>query len=515
MPIKPVEPFANNWAYLKTELSWLDRLLRVAVARRRQETKEVDRVAQSKADRVTSHWWKGLVSLGIEPAYDDSPKPPTTGNSTLKSSYQQQLEARIQMSCQRGIDLGLPLLRERLKLTMFEKNLILMSLAPELNQRYVQIYNYLQGDNLQVKTNLLTVDLALRLLCRNDAEWQQARQALTTTSPLIQNGWLKLLSSPEETLLNRRLQLADTLVNYLLAEQPAPADLEKLLATPPTSESIHPPLLATWYPRVKWSDLILPTATTDVLQHLCHRMQLQTQAQIIGSESTADVDSGAQLSPAYGPGLIVLLVGTAGTGKTLAAEAIAAALNTALTGVDLALSCPGNHGELMQATATQTSQILLVKSAQIWFGRSSLIETAELHRWLHTQRQRPSITLLSVQMLQSIKPSWRQRCDYVVQFTFPDPAARLQLWKRAFPPQISLERKINWSTLARQLPVSGGEIQAIAQAAVGHATMESQPPKVKLHHLQLALEQKGKKLKLGKAKNMPDDITLGYDPTRD
>ena len=56
-----VEPFASNWAYLKVELNWLERLLMVSAARQRKETRDVNRVARSAVDRATSHWWQGLI----------------------------------------------------------------------------------------------------------------------------------------------------------------------------------------------------------------------------------------------------------------------------------------------------------------------------------------------------------------------------------------------------------------------------------------------------------------------
>jgi len=58
-----IAAFADNWAYLKTELAWLDRLLMVAVARQKRDLQELDDFALSSEDRVTSHWWKGIISL--------------------------------------------------------------------------------------------------------------------------------------------------------------------------------------------------------------------------------------------------------------------------------------------------------------------------------------------------------------------------------------------------------------------------------------------------------------------
>jgi hypothetical protein len=39
---EPVALFADNWAYFKTELNWLDRVLMMAVSRQKRDTSEVD-----------------------------------------------------------------------------------------------------------------------------------------------------------------------------------------------------------------------------------------------------------------------------------------------------------------------------------------------------------------------------------------------------------------------------------------------------------------------------------------
>ena len=92
-----IEPFFDNWAYLKAELLWLDRLLGMAIARQRQDTKVVDRAARSRVDRVTSHWWKGLVTLEGETSYDSPAEHPRGRSTAAKGSYQQQLEAKLRL----------------------------------------------------------------------------------------------------------------------------------------------------------------------------------------------------------------------------------------------------------------------------------------------------------------------------------------------------------------------------------------------------------------------------------
>ncbi|MGB3493561.1 MAG: AAA family ATPase [Elainellaceae cyanobacterium] len=231
--------FADNWAYLKTELNWLDRVLMLSVARHRQDRRTVDRIAQNRADRVSSHWWKGVVTLEGTPAYDEHRKvsPPSSG-STPQGGYQQQLETRIRHSQHQGVVLALPRLRDRLQLSLFEKNMLLIGLAPEVNRRFAKMYRYLQGLADDDLSDLPTVELMLRLLCRNDNEWRQARYQITHDSFLIQSGLVLLIQQPYDTLLTTSIKLSEPLLSFLLAEQPSLAALDMLLdnnSSPPWS----------------------------------------------------------------------------------------------------------------------------------------------------------------------------------------------------------------------------------------------------------------------------------------
>ncbi|MEB3231716.1 MAG: AAA family ATPase [Leptolyngbyaceae bacterium] len=244
------EGFTDNWGYLKTELTWLDRMLMMALARYRQEKKSVDRIAQSPADQASSHWWKGVVSLDGNIAYDEHrPSAPINGHRSTKPGdsstggqsaqpqpqpqaklgYQQQLDLRIQASKRNGVTLALPWLCDRLKLSLFEKNLILMALAPEVNRRFARLYRYLQSHDDHLVSDLPSVELVLRLLCRNDQEWRRARQQLNPDAALMTHNLVLLLYQSHDPFLNATIRLADELVDCLLAEDPDPNALEALL----------------------------------------------------------------------------------------------------------------------------------------------------------------------------------------------------------------------------------------------------------------------------------------------
>lgn len=502
MSSDPLEGFVNNWAYLKAELAWLDRLLGLAVARHRQERQAIERVAHSRADRVTSHWWQGLIALDREAGYDEcSPqKLNPQGHSTPKTSYQQQLETRIQTSRQQGVGLGLPGLCDRLHLTPFEKNLILMSLAPEINRRYAKLYSYLQSSSESPKENrisveltptcssfdLPTVDLALRLLCRTDLEWRKGRAYLNSQSRLIQSGLLQLIACGEEPLLARRLKLIDPLVEYLLAENPTAQGLETLLqfnSLPPERRLLR---LQQVTPNTTWEQLILPTPLLTTLQHLSDRVQFWPEVEQAWQTATQQPKSASPLVP----GMIVMLVGSAGTGKTMAAEAIAHHLDQDLAYVDLACLPTEDFSRLMQVILAQAPKVLLLQSAHLWLGRASGLNEADLHFFWQQRRQQLGITLFSAASRQTIKQTWRQQADQVLEFPWPTPGDRLKLWQQTFPATVPLDPDIDWQLLAHKFSLSGGEIRAIAQAATVYAAADSPTLQVKMAHILQALQQK-------------------------
>jgi hypothetical protein len=483
MPAEQTDGFADNWSYLRTELHWLERLLLAAVAKQRKEAKDIDRIAQSKADRATSHWWKGIITADGEIAYDEYRQP-----AGIKVNYHSQIEAQVQASHQRGILLALPALKERLGLNLFEKNLVLMSLASEVNRRYARLYRYLQGEDNLNNSDLPTLDLVLRLLCKNDQEWRSARNHLLGDSRLIRYKLLNLLPASENTLLNSSLKLTMPLVNYLLAEQPTLQALEQLLPvlaneTPLVRKVSRP--APVWLQRTQnqkqWADLILPEFNLETLQQLSQRLQGYIKALDQWNLDSEEITQ---------PGVIALVAGASGTGKTLAAQILATQLQTALYLVDLATLDAANYSALLEEIAAIAPIVLLIKSAELWLKRSSQLPAVLLHQFWTKRRHVPALTLFSVRQPAAVQVNWQRQFDQQINFPLPDIDCRLLLWQQAFPVQVPLEPTINWQGLATALPLSGGEIQHLAQIAITIAANAG--AEVRLSHVLQALAQRGK-----------------------
>ncbi|MEO1387805.1 MAG: ATP-binding protein [Cyanobacteria bacterium J06634_6] len=505
-------PFADNWAYLKTELAWLDRLLMLAIARQKKDKKAVDKVAATPADRLSSHWWKGVISVP-NPNYDDCRVPTKSKlngrtNSATQGAgasnggasetaaprckspvgYQSQLESRIRVSAEQSIVLALPSLRHYLNLTLFEKNLILLTLAPEINRRYGRLYHFLQTgeEKSQTAPDLPMVDLALRLLCRNDLERRRARARLSGSHSLLARGVLHYVPSPHNTRLTSYLQLTESWVDYLLAEQPDQQVLFQRLSTPPQPFLALPaPTPATRavkikQPQVSWDQLILPTPVLGQLQTLSQ----QTSAVLL---TRAKV------------GQVALLVGEAGTGKTMAASAIATSLNQPLSELDLSEVAPGDWPTVLKSLDPARYPVLLIKSAALWFGRQgegdSHLSKVQLQQWLHIRKAAPCLTMLSARYLHVVQAHWRQQTESIIALPMPYKVARKIMWRQAFS-GIACSDKIDWVELAKQLKVSGGEIQVLAESAVAIAQTKHAKT-ITLSHIQQAIKQRGLSATIG------------------
>jgi hypothetical protein len=485
----PVETFANNWAYLKVELNALERLILTAVARQKKDQKEADRLLRTPADRAAQHWFQGIITNLEGPIGYDSPPPVRTAKP---QTYNQQLETRLQATQQTGKLLALPALCDRLNLTHYEKNLILLSIAPEIHRRYAKLYEYLNGNG----SHLLTVDLSLRLLCRNDQEWRLARSRLTSDAPLRHYGLIDVLAHNDRAFLQHSIRLSADLVSYLLADQTVPQDLDQLLGegeaaaaiaplltstamvfdppiviAPETSQATDlPSALAAARAIYLWTEmphalqsfadgrfaghLVLPETLRSPLQQLAQELKLGQQ---IDEDWGFEAWQGRAIA-----GQMALMVGSAGTGKTAAAAAIAQFANLPLAQIDLAQ--PIDLESLGQQLQTHPVPILLVRNADRWLSRTAVVNATAIAQFCQSRVQAGNLTVFSMRRSIALPQFWRQRLTQKFTFAKPNALDRQKIWQSAFPPQVTLDKSIDWAEVARH-PLTGGEIMQVARSA--------------------------------------------------
>jgi hypothetical protein len=213
-----------------------------------------------------------------------------------------------------------------------------------------------------------------------------------------------------------------------------------------------------------FDELVLPDAHVAVLRDIAR--QLQHRERVHREWGFADKHT-------RGLGLTALFCGESGTGKTLAAEAIANEVGLDLYRVDLAMLVSKYIGETEKNlkrlfdAAESSGAVLLFDEADALFGKRSEVKDShdryaniEVAYLLQRVEAYRGLAILTTNMKSALDHAFLRRIRFVVNFPFPDAAAREQIWRRQFPQRAPLG-DVDFATLAR-LNLPGGHIHSIA-----------------------------------------------------
>ncbi|GAA1865416.1 hypothetical protein GCM10009715_10730 [Paeniglutamicibacter psychrophenolicus] len=216
-------------------------------------------------------------------------------------------------------------------------------------------------------------------------------------------------------------------------------------------------------------DLVLPPATRIALDEVVGR-------QGTGTVVRTDWELGRIFG--RGPGTTVLFKGPSGTGKTMAASAVANALALPLFRVNLAGLVSKYIGEteknldkLFEA-ASGTDVVLFFDEADAIFSKRSEVrdahdryanlETAYLLQRLETFA---GVAILASNLHQNIDEAFLRRLDAVIDFPAPAATARRAIWRRLEQGKASMDTDVDLDLLAERFELTGGQIRNAALAA--------------------------------------------------
>ncbi len=218
------------------------------------------------------------------------------------------------------------------------------------------------------------------------------------------------------------------------------------------------------------ADLCLPEEQAGRLEEICR---------ILKSRKLVMDQWGFHEKYAYGNGMALLFYGAPGTGKTMAAQAVAGELEMPLYRVDLSQLISKYIGETQKnigrifAQASRQEGILLFDEADALFARRNEINdaqdkysNAETAYLLQKIEEWDGICILATNLLQNFDEAFRRRITYMVNFPLPDEVQRGAIWKKVFPAQAPLEEDLDTELLASAFELSGASIRsAVLQGA--------------------------------------------------
>jgi AAA+ superfamily predicted ATPase len=182
----------------------------------------------------------------------------------------------------------------------------------------------------------------------------------------------------------------------------------------------------------------------------------------------------------YGRGVAALFSGPPGTGKTMAAQAIAQELGTEAYIVDLSRVVSKYIGDtekqidMVFEDAERSGVVLVIDEADALFSKRSEIKDAH-DRYANIEvaylLQRIEafglsgglgLAILTTNLKQNLDPALVRRLRFIVDFNKPDEKARQDIWTRSLTGRVTIAKNVDVRFLARRLDISGGHIQQIA-----------------------------------------------------
>lgn len=230
-------------------------------------------------------------------------------------------------------------------------------------------------------------------------------------------------------------------------------------------------------PDAAWDDLVAPQATVQALQDIAGQ---------VGNRAKVYEEWGMAGSSPRGLGVTALFTGDSGTGKTLAAEVLAAQLDLDLYRIDLAAVVSKYIGDTEKNlkrvfdAADASGAVLLFDEADALFGKRSEVRDShdryanlEVSYLLQRMETYRGLAILTTNLKSALDRGFLRRIRFVVAFPFPDPPARARIWRLMFPPKVPVA-ELDWDRLAR-LQLSGGHIRTVAMSAAFLAAAEDVP----------------------------------------
>jgi SpoVK/Ycf46/Vps4 family AAA+-type ATPase len=222
-------------------------------------------------------------------------------------------------------------------------------------------------------------------------------------------------------------------------------------------------------PHYRWEDIVLPRDRLQQMREICNSV---TYHALVYDQWGFD----RKLS--LGKGLNVLFAGPSGTGKTMAAEIMAAELGLDLYKIDLSTVVSKYIGETEKnlsrifAEAQTSNAILFFDEADALFGKRSEVRDAhdryaniEISYLLQKMEEYEGVVILATNLRKNMDDAFLRRMHFSVEFPFPTEKYRRRIWEGIWPQDTPLSPELDLDFLARRFEIAGGSIRNIALAA--------------------------------------------------
>ncbi len=247
-------------------------------------------------------------------------------------------------------------------------------------------------------------------------------------------------------------------------------------------------------PRFAWSDLVLAAGTQEALEDALTELRHKTLMY---------KGWGLRKVVKKTKGLSLLFAGPPGTGKTMAAEALAHELGRPLHIVNYAqmenmwVGETEKNIERVFAKAVEDNAVLFFDEADAVFFRRGYMTAPWMNRDVNVLLSHienfPGVVVLATNLARTLDKALDRRIDIAVEFPIPDAAMRRDLYRRCVPERAPLAKDVNFTVLAQRYPLSGGSILNVVRQAMRSALKRGKRHRITQDDFLRAAERETKK----------------------
>ena len=303
---------------------------------------------------------------------------------------------------------------DRFRLSPFERDCLVIALAPEVDLKYERLFGFLADD---ITRRRPTVDVILNLLCSTFESKLAARSSFAPESPLIRHALLHLFADPSRVqppLLDQLVRVDPRIIAFLL-EEDAPE--------PPQGLQVN--------------DLLLPRRQVEQIENAIRA-----------------------------PHAVVYLRGREGSGRRCTAEACCAAAGLRLLPVDSDAVLKSEADGFTRAVRAAFRETLLTPSAVLWANFDAFLADS---RRLERQLLFEAIAQCPAPVFLGGEADWQPPAYLLngpfVRFdlTCPSAADRSKLWTRLLGEAAAT---LDLRDVAARFRLNAGQIQDAAASAI-------------------------------------------------
>ncbi|MDH4652630.1 MULTISPECIES: ATP-binding protein [unclassified Pseudomonas] len=249
-------------------------------------------------------------------------------------------------------------------------------------------------------------------------------------------------------------------------------------------------------PRFSRDELMLPAAQAAQVDELVTAMHNLTRVHFDWGTARAWNEGG----------LSALFAGPPGTGKTMAAEAIAAELSLPLYRIDLSQVVNKYIGETEKNlrrlfdAADSADLILFFDEADALFGKRTEVKDAhdryanlEISYLLERMERFKGLAILATNRRKDLDEAFLRRLRIVIEFPLPGVEERLRIWRSVIPASVDAS-SLDFDFLAQRFALAGGHIRGVVFNACLQSAAEGAPRRLDMPAVVRALQREYDKL---------------------